>query len=543
MSRSLFDLTTNVSELSSANQGVSRLSYNQYPPTRDVVGNNWSNGAIHIRWEQSSQRWWVPNRSYLRFRCQLSKADGTQLDLSDGIAPTMGLAASLFQSMEFRLNDKIVSRISDFVPQIDALENRLSKSRAWLNGTGSSTNFWDESFSVRQIDTTSDGTSEKKNDNSRTRVQLGVGATQEIAIAVDTGVLTQSVDTAVSFADIFVEGDHIDVDLAGGGTMRYQVVEVLSANTLQLDNVQTIAVAADVLDWSRVRSEVSKTDEGRHMNTFEITWQPPLSIFKINHALPLGRYEMVLTPQTSSVYQNYVIESELGGGNKVPNTATAGAPSQGAEFLFRIVDFYAYINQVDGPRLDNGTFLLDLEQTRCQSESIDTTSFQQKNFDVSPSTYALTAAYMDLRAGTNSQAAVTKFKSYNAGLDTSEELKLNRLFIQYAGQSIPSPDADPSFVAGEDYTTQRYTESQLYSGAYFSEGSGESIQEWHDRGAYYFFMWNRDGSDRSTRVTVHQQFNGADVANMRLLLFDHSKQVARITITDSRVTNVELEDA
>ena len=52
-----------------------------------------------------------------------------------------------------------------------------------------------------------------------------------------------------------------------------------------------------------------------------------------------------------------------------------------------------------------------------------------------------------------------------------------------------------------------------------------------------------DGTDRSTRVNVHQQFNGADVVNMRLLLFDHSKQIGRIRIQDGRVVDVQLEDA
>jgi len=52
-----------------------------------------------------------------------------------------------------------------------------------------------------------------------------------------------------------------------------------------------------------------------------------------------------------------------------------------------------------------------------------------------------------------------------------------------------------------------------------------------------------DGTDRSTRVNVHQQFNGADVVNMRLLLFDHSKQVGRVRVQDGRVVDVQLEDA
>jgi hypothetical protein len=43
---------------------------------------------------------------------------------------------------------------------------------------------------------------------------------------------------------------------------------------------------------------------------------------------------------------------------------------------------------------------------------------------------------------------------------------------------------------------------------------------------------------------VNQQFNNAsDVANLRVLLFDHSKAVARIRIQSGQVIDVSVEDA
>jgi len=120
---------------------------------------------------------------------------------------------------------------------------------------------------------------------------------------------------------------------------------------------------------------------------------------------------------------------------------------------------------------------------------------------------------------------------------------LTRFYINYAGQNLPAPDADPEFVEGKDWTAQRYTETQLYSGAYFDTGGAESIEEWQERGAYYHFKWPRDGTDRSTRVTVHQQFaTGADMTNTRVLLFDHSRQVASVQVKAGRVVDVRVED-
>ena len=253
----------------------------------------------------------------------------------------------------------------------------------------------------------------------------------------------------------------------------------------------------------------------------------------------------MLNPQTATAFQRRAIESILGQASKNP-TLPGGAA---ADYKVKIVDMYMYCATVEGPRADDITYLLDLEQTRCQSEKIDNSSFAQKNFDVSPSTYALTACYQDLRAGENTAISASKFKSYDNGggglipAGTSEELKLSRFFLNYAGQNLPAPDADPQFVAGKDYTIQRYSETQIYSGAYFDTGGAETIEEWHDRGAYYYFSIPRDGTDRSTRVNVHQQFDGADVTNMRVLLFDHSKQVARIRVQDGRVVDVQIEDA
>jgi len=53
-----------------------------------------------------------------------------------------------------------------------------------------------------------------------------------------------------------------------------------------------------------------------------------------------------------------------------------------------------------------------------------------------------------------------------------------------------------------------------------------------------------DGTDRSTRVNVHQQFEDTTITtNMRVLLFDHSKQVARVRVQDGRVVDCQVEDA
>jgi hypothetical protein len=560
---SIFDLKTNVSELSSANEGTSRMEYDQHPPTRDVVGNNFANGAIHFRFQTSGQKWWIPSRSYTRMRFRLTDGSGVALTTASGVAPNMGLMSSLFQSGEFRINDKVVSRVADFMPQVDALETRLTKSKSWIDSIGSATNWWDKDQSLRLAEVSSDGTILKNTtaivpaDATTTRTVMGfdaVGVPAErnnwdYTAADGTLVYGRGTDaaglTAAQASVAFPVGSYFKfVGVAATPEVEMKVLENDGAGSLVLEPLLNEDVnASGANDFARVVKNTNiVAPDSRRISEFELTWTPPMSLFKIGHALPGGKYELVLNPQTVTSFQKRAIESVFGIASKNA-TLVGGAPQ---DFKLEVVDFYLYCATVEGPRADDITYLLDLEQTRCQSEKIDNTSFAQKNFDVSPSTYALTVAYQDLRAGENTALSVSKFKSYNnpAIPNSSEELKLNRFFINYAGQNLPAPDADPSFVAGTDYTTQRYAESQIYSGAYFDTGGAETIEDYHSRGAYYYFSWPRDGTDRSTRVNVHQGFQTtADISNMRCLLFDHSKQVARIRVQDGRVVDVQVEDA
>ena len=330
----------------------------------------------------------------------------------------------------------------------------------------------------------------------------------------------------VDFTGIFVAGDEIEIDVGGViGTVKYRVSAVLTANTLQLNNLKGIAVADAVYPWRRVRAVDAESSRG--IDTFELTWQPPLSIFKVSHAIPSGKFELVLNPQTASQYKKRAIESLLA-------DKDAGL---GNQFDLEVVDMYLYVATVEGARMDNGTYLLDLNETRCQVDNMNVGgAFQQKNFDVSPSTYALTTCFQDERAGNNTLYSASKFKA-----NGDDELKLNRLFINYAGVNKPQPDANPIFDGTVDRTTQRYVESQLNSGAYFDCGGAETIEEYHKRGSYYYFSWPRDGTDRSTRVNVHFGFSAVQ-PNTRVLLFDHSKKVASISVADGNVMSVMVED-
>lgn len=522
---SLFNLKTSVGELSRSS--YARMNYDQVSASRDIAGANFTRGTINFKWSSNGTKWWIPNKSYIRMRCSLTKFNGAPLTLSDNIAPAMNLVSSLFTSAEFRINDKTVSRIGDYLPQIDTLENRMNKSKAYLDGIGETTALWNPDFRVRQNAVCADGV----NGLSTTvgRLNLGYVAANTIAIANDTDILTFGAGGG-ALPDarlVWVAGDKIQITFGAGDIGTYTVKQVVNATTIVLAEAYLEnAVGAANLDFKRIRQ-----DSSRNISNIELSWQCPLSIFKVDHGLPTGRYELILNPLTATTYQKAAIESLYA--DKDP----------AVDFKFVVNDMYLYNATVDGKRTDDISYLLDLTQTRCQSTEIRTAGFSQKPFDVSPSTFALSVAYQDTRVSETTYLQ-TKFKSYNALGNAAQELGLRRFYINYAGEQKPSPDADPNFSPGTDYTVQRYVETLFNNGAYYDSGSAESLSDWQKRGAYYYFNWVRDGTDNSTRVTVNNEFvSTGDLASTKVLLFDHSKQYIRVTIQNGNVTSVQIEDA
>jgi hypothetical protein len=535
-------LKTQQNELTASNLGTNRLSYEQKPPSRDITNDNFPNGAIHIKWECNGTKWWMPSKSYLRVRCALTKPNGDPLYVDDNIAPNMGLCANLFQSAEFRINDKTITRISDFMPQIDSLETRLNKSKAWIDSIGNSTNLWQketqeriELVSQNGVEPASSGHPSYK-ENTPESLGIAAGSLIEYTDATRTINISPPSPPLINpdLRDILKVGDKIQFNSAGvNGLLAEKELTITAIPTSTSVVVNFNDIGGNVSPAVVAEYVIIQTwQSSRRVKEFELTWQPPLSVFKLGHALPAGKYELILNPQTSSVYQQAAVETSLLSANKVA----------GVDFKFVVKDMYMYVNTLEGERVDNLTYLLDLESVNCQTDTlVGSSGFSQKNFDVIPSTYALSVAYQDQRVNSDTRFSSSKFKSYNANGSKDEELGLQRFYIQYASQQKPSPDANPEFKTNVDNTTQRYLETQLNSGNFFSEGGAETIEDYHDRGSYYHLLFPKDATDNSTRVNINQQFS-ENPTNMRALLFSHYRQTCRIVIAEGQVKDVLVED-
>lgn len=546
---SIFNLTKDPSLIEQSNNGMTRNQYEQITPSRSVVGEAFPNGSINFSWSTNGSRWWLPDRTYIRMRCRLSATGGGLLDVGYGIAPNMDMMATLFQSAEFRIAGKTVARVSDYLPQVDALKTRTTKTRSWIESVGEGTNWWESQFHVRQNDITYLSKNSHESKQRFNRLALGYPVTSTMSMS-NVGLVTLGNLGAnpPDVRDVLQVGDVITLITEAGlnsapvanpagtynGYFRWLIVETTSANTFRVQSTDSIVLPDGARDWY-VEREVNISRQARD---FEITWCPPLSIFDVDHAIPSSKCELILNPAVASVYKIACVESQ-----RLPKTP-------GVDYAFSVQDMYLYINTVEGPRYDSGQFYLDLKQYACQSDNLSGTAFQQKQFDVSPSTKSLAICFQDKRAGTDTRYSSTRFRSYVddpntrfGSVGSDQTLQLNRYYISYAGQQYPSPDHDPAFDEANDvdYTTMTYINTLLATGAYFHDG--ETIDEHQRRGQIILHNFARDGTDRSTRVSVNVGFaTGTDVSQARVLLFSISSQIARVTVENGSVTDIVVED-
>lgn len=533
---SIFDLNQDVKGLEPVNDGMSRLWYEQVSATRNIQDTAFSNGNIHFKWQCSGTRWWMPSQSYLRLDVEILNSGDNQPVVADDIALNMGLCANLFSQAELRLNGKTVSRIGDNLAQVDALENRLTQSRTWLKNIGQDLNQWSKSQNERKNAISSNGVVFDEKSVAPEIVieghtELGFDGTLETDVA-NTGIITLTNLNNVNLQTTFATGGSL-VFTDGNGVQIRTITAVSNANsTITVDNVPALATKASAVDsLSFIEGTVDTASiPSARANRIQVLWTPCLSLFGYDGALPTGEYELILTPAVAQNLPLLAVES----------------PSGVSDAKFKVDNGYFMVNMMESSRVENLSYVIGLDVIDAQVRKVQSNNNNQLDFTVNPNTYALTVAFQDNRVGSNTRYSASKFKfGDTANTQTSEELKLNRLFIQYAGQQIPQPDASPEFDANTDRTVQRYLETQLYARNASNEGSPESLQDFHDRGSYYHFMIARDGRDMSTQALVNSSFRGNNndvVAQCNAVLFQHYKQALFVDIKDGRVYDVRLQD-
>ena len=529
-------------DLDSSNHGITNSNLRQITASRGINKDSFSSGVQNFKFELAGNKWWRPSKSYMRLRCKLSKTAAVPLRLSDGIAPAMGLCGNLYQNMDFKMGDTTISRVSNNVGQVNVLKQRLEKSRAWTKSIGASTNFWDESFVNRQNAVCQDGVVAGRivEETLRRQDQIGYNA-------ADTAEYKANKVVEIVYQNAQPEGTWIAGDLYSDIWLQEiaprQVILDVAASldfktwSLQLSQLATITpiAANDASQFTRTRNT---SDNSRRVSEMELIWQPPLSIFDYEGALPCGKYELSMLPFNVSQMKLNAIES-------------IGVASKSVDdFVFEVEEIYLYIEELEGENCTDMKYLLDLSQLRMQENVFTTSGFAQRSFDVSPATNALTIAYQDGRVNSDTRVSASKFKIYPAAIPPDAAtniisdygLSMNRQYFSYSGHNYPPQDAETKFDATTDRTTQRYVESLMQSNAYSDTGGNETIAEFHSAGSYYHQKIYKDRSDGATRAVVYSGFSGVDNANARVLVFDTHTIVAEVTISNGSIKNVSVAE-
>ena len=544
MSNSKFNLIETVEGLDTLNDGVSECDYMQVTSLADIAGANFVRSQIVYNWETAGNIWTSPSESFFRFRMSFQTAAGAQLEAKNDIAPSMNCCAGLFSTIQLEMNDRVVSRLDNYVQQVDSVATRLFKNKSMIessNGIDVYSPAFEKRMGIICKPTQIVGSESTNPQNS-----LGCGSMYYLVsgdlIIANTDTLASAaaqlsiVSTAanVSRSNVVKPGDIIELTNDDAKVYRGSVVSVISSadgltTTINIASGQTfptIGAAAIIVGRSlRVYSPIHSQDFPRAAKDIELLWQPPISFFNVQHYLPPNaRYRLTLTPN-----QNY----------KVACVESVVDKKAGTDYDVLVNQANLYIRTYRGDSYDAGNFLLDLTSINVQSELVPSNNLTQKNFDVSPSTTHLIVAYQQSSAGSDTKYSASKFIMDPRNIDVN--MDVTRFFLNFAGKNYPQPDLDATFVDGKDYYTWAYMQAVIGGGMYPDVGGTETYEQWKQKGPLFIYAVNRDGRSQATRVQVNQSFVTA-LAGRNLLLMNVFKQVCKVSIANAKVQMVELSD-
>ncbi len=344
----------------------------------------------------------------------------------------------------------------------------------------------------------------------------------------------------------FKVGDFVVLQIQGGSFVRAMVSGINPDNngrSLSVIGSDDLLIAINAGNDARtflfkryryinLSGNANVVNSARQVSDLEILWKPAsLPIFNSPHAIPGGcLFEFELDPYQNTFYQRRAIES-------APGTQLVS----GTDYKFLVTDLRLYIAQCQGPIVEKMEYMIDMNRVKCHKTNLTTNSVTTTSIDVQPSSYALSLAFQDKRSGSRSDLNPSKFKIIN-----DDELNLTRYSIRFAGKSLPDPDFDGSYDSANnlDRLSYMYARNMLYNGAYF-DNSQETLNEWRERGIYFYHPFLRSGTNKESRCYVVTQFGNtfSDADNVNILLFENYKSVAIVRMDNGRVYNIKRNDS
>lgn len=485
-------------------------TYKQISCQKAVAGVSFEQGVQDFNFQIGAPYGWIPNRSYFRIKMTLSGAAATPV-FTDNLALADNVCANLYNNVYVRAGGQDISSIVNYVPQAAQVKMRTTASKAWLDGIGKSSFGCDPNFTSRQSRTS---IMPAVLMDKKQKILLGPVGTTIAILAADGRVTGAAGSLLFTGQSKLVVGDQIVVE----GSI-FTVTDAATDNA-GAGCVVTPFPAANIAATTDAY-KIFHANDGSASNVVYMMWTPPCGIF--DHASPMGSgdYRIQLNPNAN--YKKSAVQTLI----------AAVLPGAGFDLVVNDVQFYAATVNVAIPA--TGEEKLDLWELSIQSKALTSAGGENLlDFTVPPSTKAISIFVQSQDGGSNTLVPGTLFKCK----DRSDE-DLESLQISYAGQNKPDTRWTSEFKDNSiNLMTQRYNDTQLYTGKFWSTGSGESFSDWLQRGGLYHFSWQRDQNDRSTHCQVSIKFAGVE-ANANLFVCAHYTKSNIITTENGYVTSVQ----
>ena len=520
--------------------------YKEVQAERAIQG-NFSSGQINFKFNlNGTNNSWVPSKSYMKIKLKISKGDDSRLDKEYGIAPNLNICDNIFQQIDMRINDKIVSEWNDYIPQCATLKMRLNKSKNRREALLSSCNYSQIYITERINDVSNNGSEQpyryaEEMVGQLTRAQTFGGAqidegADTLALGANDGILTW-VDGAGGDLDLrnasnLNVGDVIKLTNPAEFTGLY-IIQSINQLTITVSPPPSVAgVAANIAN--NAAFNIRKVIDGKYLrkqgaNDLDLIWTPPIGFWDINEEL-CGNFKLELTPHAEGIWQKLAVE---GLSDRQALGSNEAADVNKFKVEIREILLYLWLNVKSSPM--NGQKNIRISDIKCNAQTLTTNSLTSKVFNIDKRNHSVTLAFQDSAVGDDITLSRSKFKISN-----EEEQNLVRYYINMNHLTLPNPipSLEVNYSGGINNIIQRYYESLNYSYNDDRYESHESVKEWLDCGPYFHYKWREKG-DSSGQCEVYSNFSSAFTRNPQMLLFDHYYRNIALDIRNGEVIDVQ----
>ena len=264
---------------------------------------------------------------------------------------------------------------------------------------------------------------------------------------------------------------------------------------------------------------------GRQYNY--VLYQPSCGFFDLAHGLGSGEYSISLLADQN--YKTAAVQSFL------------GAKAVGTDYAFEIIDvrFYACMVLNNAPASDIERF--QLQEMMAYNKEIEPGQDLQVEFTVPPSTTRIAVFVQDEKVGTSTLLPPSRFNSVDGKANDLESIQLTLGNLTKPTTRWQSRYSITGGAGTRQEMYQRYTETHLETGLLFSNAGPEKIENWLENGNLYFFSFDKENGDLSSRLQLSAKLGTAYTdpnTKTRLFIVCFYSRSLEITISNGYISNV-----